>query len=732
MVTMVRSRWSTGIFYITAIITIAACVPSPAGQLGLRSPSPEATVTASIPPHSFTPTGTKYPTRTKPYTPTITPTITPLDDASIVLPGWVPEGARARLGKGFINQIALSPDGKTVAVAGTTGLFLYRTEDFSVLWSVPTAKAISEVVFSADGSTLAAAVHCIFYPHRTIEGGAGPMCSDQVDILIFHTADGSLLNRIVPYPGDHTFGGSQLVEIALSSDGTTLYLATHYEEPSSWDTVSGQKLRNYQVSNPRYQYYYYGFAFSADGTRMGVALEDGNVYIVDLEGGEAIRSLKVASDFRRAVKLTFSPDADRIAVATGTSITIWNIFNARIELPLEGSTADIARLVFSPDGERLVSGDVLGNLNQWNAADGHFQRFYPETEGVFHSMGFLADGRTLLAGTATRILSYNVVSGQAIPVPEMPFSGWKNARWTAEGKEFVLQTDGIIQYWNAEDLAFSRSVGYPKGAVLSPDYRMYAEAAAGNMILISYLPSGKQILRMEAPDYLRSESGFAAVNPDNVNFSPDGKTLATVANQWQVLLNAADLWDFPSGARRYRLTGKDLNDGRSTTVFSDDGSLVALGVYDGTGEYGEFITVFQTSTGEKINLFMESLESIFEFSADGNTLLTGCDPHEGPGSICLYDVYNGSRHLAYLCDFYPAYGRWGGSNITGLSMSPDGSLVAAGTIWGDILILDGAQDRLIRMFGGHTLPVRSLAFSPDGSTLASISDDGTVIVWDLE
>ena len=33
---------------------------------------------------------------------------------------------------------------------------------------------------------------------------------------------------------------------------------------------------------------------------------------------------------------------------------------------------------------------------------------------------------------------------------------------------------------------------------------------------------------------------------------------------------------------------------------------------------------------------------------------------------------------------------------------------------------------------GHTKPVESLSFSPDGKTLASVSQDGTVLLWDWD
>lgn len=66
--------------------------------------------------------------------------------------GHLPEGAKVRLGKGIIQELAYSPDRMRLAVVSSIGIWLYDAQTGEELPLLP--GDVSDVAFSPDGQTL--------------------------------------------------------------------------------------------------------------------------------------------------------------------------------------------------------------------------------------------------------------------------------------------------------------------------------------------------------------------------------------------------------------------------------------------------------------------------------------------------------------------------------------------------------------------------------------------------
>lgn len=72
------------------------------------------------------------------------------------------------------------------------------------------------------------------------------------------------------------------------------------------------------------------------------------------------------------------------------------------------------------------------------------------------------------------------------------------------------------------------------------------------------------------------------------------------------------------------------------------------------------------------------------------------------------------------------------AGVTSVCISPDGTLVAAGSLDTVVRIWDVATGKLIERLRGHRDSVYSVAFTPDGRGLVSGSLDKTLKYWDVQ
>ena len=128
----------------------------------------------------------------------------------------LPEGAKARLGKGSIAEIAYSPDGTRLAVASSIGIWLYDTEPPHQEIALLTGHTweVRSVAFSPDGRTLASG-------------------SNDDTIRLWDAVSGAHKQTLT----GHTSG---VFSVAFSPDGRTLASGSNDDTIRLWDAISGR------------------------------------------------------------------------------------------------------------------------------------------------------------------------------------------------------------------------------------------------------------------------------------------------------------------------------------------------------------------------------------------------------------------------------------------------------------------------------------------------------------
>ena len=235
----------------------------------------------------------------------------------------------------------------------------------------------------------------------------------------------------------------------------------------------------------------------------------------------------------------------------------------------------------------------------------------------------------------------------------------------------------------------------------SPDGRMLATAHTDGSIGLWDARSLRFI------QLLKTESGKGVYD---VAFSPDGTLLASGDFSNNVML-----WDL----KTFAPTGAPLQghtDWVYSVAFSPDGTILASGGAD------KKIIFWDVLTGQKIYEFPEQADKIFSvvFSPDGKTLASG----GRSGEIILWDVSTRTQVGRTLSE--------NKSNVNFLTFSPDGKILVSGHEDASVVLWD---TNLYRKMGvslkAQTQRVSSVAFNSTGKILASASYDGTVVIWDV-
>ena len=208
-----------------------------------------------------------------------------------------------------------------------------------------------------------------------------------------------------------------------------------------------------------------------------------------------------------------------------------------------------------------------------------------------------------------------------------------------------------------------------------------------------------------------SLGSLQGMSKTNGAFTLDGETFAVV-NRW----NEVDVWDVARGERIHTLTG--LRSNVFDLAFSSDGLLLAgAGGFSSRDDQGvSLVCVWDVASGE----LLQSLPT--DDVGDNHTILFAQEDARlittGHRRVLAWDTTSWER----VSDGGAHPGSYG------ISLSPDGQLLALASDMQTVLVLDVRNLRSARI-----LPVlgavHDVSFSPDGTKLVAACADGNIRIW---
>jgi WD40 repeat protein len=583
-----------------------------------------------------------------------------------------PDDVRVIRDRNGFNDLAVTPDGKTLLVSTSAGISIYDAATGEKRASYSTLDVTPRFALSPDGHTIAV-VDATGTPNSTTDVYRYHV--QLVDTASFAKRGNRL--RVPP-----KIDGYSPTRLTFSPDGRFVAGVLDRVVPISdvpdavafvWDVAKGggPVLQVPFTAPERHR----DVAFLPDSSAVLVASPTGSV-AVDVRSGAEVRRLSSALP-----PLAVSPDGKRLAAALDPDALVLGVFDLAsgdTTATLPGHSEQVDRLAFSPDGKLLATGGDDAVVMLWDAASG-------ARRAVFTGH---ANGVRGLAFSPDRAMLYSASLDQAV-------HAWD------------LRRSSTLVHRLPPDALDLQQVAFDAGYQVTTD----------DGSTVAYQDRSNP--RVQFQDVATG----ALSPPANVGFlmafSPNGRQYVTGTDDGSI-----ELWDraLQKVVARRSPTKAYLFD---KTAYSPDGHRLVTTELDKDAGH-PFLQVLDATTLAPIwrePLPINVSPRDLTVTPDGRRAIAAQSTWDSQLTTRVTVIDLTRRRILHTTQIEQP------GKAQHSAFAPDGRTVAVGCGCGQVRIVDpetGATSSAI------ALPVApsSIAFAPDGKTFVTAGEDGAVRLWD--
>jgi WD40 repeat protein/tRNA A-37 threonylcarbamoyl transferase component Bud32 len=414
--------------------------------------------------------------------------------------------------------------------------------------------------------------------------------------------------------------------------------------------------------------------------------------------------------------VAFSPDGKTLASGSyDRTVKLWDAVTKQERFTLRGHGDKVNAVAFAPDGLALASGSDDRTVKVWDLITGTEKYMFLGHKASVRSVAWAPDGTTVASLGDRQLKLWDVKQRKERPPARGVQEGVGSLAFAPGGKILALGYSEKVILWDiSEDKVRATIPGYRspvKTVAFTPDGNTLAAGSQNGDLKLWDVANGRESLTRQGGGSIRI-----------LAFAPDGKTLAEVdQGEWLVRL-----WDVPAMQERHILRGTGPYKGLGAVAFAPDGKTLAVGngpvvkLWDRSG--------LERDRGRRVLNHGRPIVAL-SFAADGQSLAYADQPEGGreKGAVNRWQLESGSGRVVRP--------RWSSvsEGPSPAAFAPGGKVLAEGSfLHGGFTVWEVDSGKELFTVAPDGRGLQTLAFAPDGRTLA-VSHDGSgkVCLWEV-